>query len=106
MRRHVVRMGRRRSDLGIHTCSAEAFLRQNRIVVAMNDVVRNPWMMWLSGKYRFQDFSAFPLVGERLVRFRCRDGERQRMKDRSFIILRISGLQGRHLLFKGLAVRI
>src|SRR4051812_12371478 len=106
MRRHVVRMGRCRSDLGIHTSSIKSLFRKNGIVIAMNDVVGSSWMPRLAGENRFKDFPAFFLVREGLISLWSGDGQCQCVEDRRFVVLRVGSLQGRHLLFKSLAMSI
>ncbi len=69
VRRHVIRVGGGRCDLGIHARCSETFLRERRIVVAMNDVVRDAGVMRLQFEQRLQNLAALLLIGEGLVRF-------------------------------------
>src|SRR6516162_7015311 len=70
MRGHVIGMGGGGGDLGIGSRSNKSLLGQHRVVIAVDEIVSDPGMVRLLLKDRFQDFAAFPLVGESLVRFR------------------------------------
>ena len=60
----------------VHSRSAETFLREHRIVVAMNEVVRDPGVMRLQFEKRFQNLAALLLIGERLIRLGSRNIKR------------------------------
>src|ERR1700704_3812770 len=100
MRRHVIRMCRRRRNRGIFARGPQRRFSQNRVVTAMNNVVRYAWMVRLFRKQREQNVYALSLVGKSLVSLRRDDVECQCMKDGSFTVLWIRTLKRRHLLFK------
>src|SRR5215831_3938673 len=73
MRWHMVSVRRSRRNRGILTRGTQPLLRQNRIVVAVNDVVGNTGMVRQLVKDRLENLSALALVGKRLVRLRSSD---------------------------------
>src|SRR5262249_45794745 len=92
VRWHVVGVSGSGRDLGVCTRGAQAFFSQHRVVVAMNDVVRDSWVMGLPGENRFQNLSALFLVGEGLVGFRSGDGKRQGVEDGRFDVRWVGSL--------------
>ena len=70
----------------------------------MNEVVGESWMVRLLQEERLQNLSALSLVGESFVGLGSGNIQGERMKYRSFVVLRMGRLQRRHLLFKSLRV--
>ncbi len=108
VRRHMVRVSRRRGDLGIAPRGAQSPLGELRIVVAVNDVVGGARMIGLGIEHRFEQHSRLELVLEGLVRGERRCQKRECVEDCGFSILRMAGVQLRHGPFVGqraLAVR-
>src|SRR5215467_14710497 len=101
MRRHVVGMSGRWGNLGVQSRRGKALFSENRIVVAMNDVVRDARMVGILGEEGFEDFPAAALIRKGLVGFGSGDVQRDRMENGGFGIVGISGLQLTHLLFEG-----
>ena len=56
-------------------------------------------------EHRFEDFAASPLIRKGLVGFGRGDGERQRVENRSLVIVGVSGLHFAHFLFECPGVR-
>ena len=106
MRRHVVGMGRRGRDGRIGTRRRKRRLRQNRVIAAMDEIVRDPRMIRLLRENRRQNFYTLALVGESLIRLGRDDIERQRVKNCGFGVIRIGRLKLGHLLFKPLSMLV
>jgi hypothetical protein len=67
VRRHVLRVGRVWRDLGIVKCSSETFVGDRRIIVEMNQIMRDAGMHRLPLPDRLQNGGALELVGVGLV---------------------------------------
>src|SRR5713226_4078076 len=63
MRRHVIGMGGGRRDFGVHARGAEALLGEHRIVVAMNDVMRDSGMVRLFLEDGLENLATLALIG-------------------------------------------
>ena len=90
MRRHVLRMGGAGRDLGVEPRRVEPLLGDRRIVVEMDQVVRDAGMLRLALEDRLQDRRALELVGVGLVGGRSRGVERQRVVDLRLVVVRIA----------------
>src|SRR5437667_8903148 len=90
MRRHVLRMRRRRRDLRIPLGRVEASLRQGRRVVEMDQIVGDAGMARLAQEDRLEDRSALELHRIGLVVRRGRDVEFDRVENLRFVVIRIS----------------
>ena len=101
----MIGMGRGRRNFRVHARGRQASLRQHRVVIAMDDVMRDTGMVRLLLEHRFEDFAASPLIRKRLVGFGRGDGERQRVENRSLVIVGVSGLHFAHFLFECPGVR-
>ncbi len=66
-------MRRSGSDLGVHARRPQTLLGQHRIVVAVDDVMRDARMMRLPGENWFQNLAALALVGKGFVGLRRRN---------------------------------
>src|SRR5215472_163682 len=104
MRRHVVRMSGSGRNLSVHARRRKALFGENRIVVAMDDVMRDAGMMRPLLENRFEDFAAAALIREGLVRFGSGDGKSEGVKNGSFVIVGISSLQYGHPLFESTVI--
>ena len=93
MRRHVISVRGGRRNLGVQSRRFQPLLCQHRIVIAMNDVMRDAWMVRLLLENRLKNFAALALVGKCLVRLRRGDRQRQSVKNGRFTVARISTLQ-------------
>ena len=102
MRGHVLRVGRVRCDLCIAQRRRQAPGGNGRIIVQMDQVVSDTWMLRLSLKDRFEDGRALELIGVGLVGRRCRNVERNRIED---LCLVVGGITGRQR-FHGLKIRL
>jgi hypothetical protein len=87
--RHVLRMRRRRRDLGIARGGVETFLGDRRIVVGVDQVVGDAGMLRLALEDPFQDRRRLELVGIGLVGGRGRDVEREGVIDLCLVVLRV-----------------
>jgi len=67
VRRHVQSMRRAGGDLGIAPGGIEAFLRDGRSVVEMNQIMRHARMLRLTLEDRLQNGRPFELIGVGLV---------------------------------------
>ena len=90
MGRHVLRMRRCRCDLRIPLRRIEAFLRQGRRVVEMDQVVSDAGMARLAPEDRLEDRSALELHRIGLVAGQGRDVEFDRIENLGFVVIRIS----------------
>ena len=90
MRRHVLRMRRCRCDLRIPLGRIEAFLRQGRRVVEMDQIVRDAGMARLALEDRLEDRRALELHRIGLIARRGGDIELDRIEDLRFVVIRIS----------------
>src|SRR6266496_1794838 len=106
MRRHVVGMSGGGSDGRVLARRDQPLLGQNRVIVAMDDVMRHAGMVGLFGEDRLENLAALALVGQGLVRLGSCDVEAQRMENRRFRVLGISSLQCAHLLLERLGVGV
>src|SRR5690349_19919961 len=58
VRRHVIGVGGSWGDFRVQARCRKALLRENSVVIAMDDVVRNAWMVGMLGEEGFEDFAA------------------------------------------------
>ena len=106
VRRHVLRMrGARARSWRSSRAAFESFLGDRRIVVEMDQIVRDAGMLRLALEDRLQDRRAFELVGVGLVGRRGRRVERERVVDLRLVVFRIALRQLLHGLGIGLHAR-
>ena len=98
VRGHVLGMRRGWRDLGIASRGIEALLGDRRIVVEVNEIVRDAGMLRLALGDRLEDCRALELVGVGLVGRRGRCVERERVMDLRLVVLRILLCQLLHRL--------
>ena len=96
VRRHVQRVRRRRRDLRVTPGRFERLIGERRKVVAVDDVVREAGMIRLAGDESFENRASLALLGERLVARRRGGGDRQRVEDRRFAVVRVGRGDPRH----------
>ena len=89
VRRHVLGVRRGRRDLGVAVGGVEAFLRGRRIVVEVDQVVRDARMLRQPFGYRLQDCGALGLLRVGLVVQVRRRVERDGVGDLSLVVVRI-----------------
>ena len=89
VRRHVLGVRRGRRDLGIAVGGVEAFLRRCRIVVEVDQVVRDARMLRQALGDRLQDRRALALLGIGLVVRVGRGVERDGVGDLRLVVVRI-----------------
>ena len=77
-------------DLGVAPRRIEAFLGDRRIVVEVDQIVRDAGMLRLAFADRLQDRRALELVGIGLVGRRSRGVERERVVDLRLVVVRDS----------------
>jgi hypothetical protein len=75
----VLGVGRRSRDLRVTLGCLEAFLRERRIVVEVDEIVRDARVLGLALEDRFQQRRTFELVGIGLVSRGSRNVERDRV---------------------------
>src|SRR5215469_6462122 len=97
MRRHVIGVSRCWRDLGVHPCGSQAFLGEQGVVIAVDDVMRYAGMVRLPGKNGFEDFTTLALIAKRFIGLGSGDGEGERMENGSLVVLGIGGLYIAHL---------
>jgi hypothetical protein len=98
VRRHVQCVRETGSNLGIGPCGRHPLRREHRIVIGMDQVVRDSRMIRTRRKYRLEDGRRFSLIAIRLVFRRGRRHQRQCVEDRRFLILRISLMHSAHCI--------
>src|SRR4051812_9892294 len=98
MRRHMLGMRRRGSDLGIAARRIKPLGGDRRIVVEVNQVMRHARMIWLTPEDRFQQRTTLQLIGVGLVARRSRRVERQSVMYLGFVVVRVAQRE----LFHGL----
>src|ERR1035438_7922203 len=96
MRGHMKGVRRVRCNLGITLRRIQSLLSQNRIVVGMDDVVREPWMSGLLKEDRLENLGCFPLIRVSLVVVGGVRDQRQGVKGGRFAVLRIPAVQRLH----------
>ena len=96
MRRHVERVRRRRRDRRVPPGRLERVIGERRDVVAVDDVVREPRMLRLASEQALEDCARLQPARIRLVRGLLGRGQRQRVEDRRFRIVRIASRQRCH----------
>src|SRR5205823_3092216 len=69
----------------------EALLRDRRIIVEMDQIVRDPGMIWLAQEDRLEDCRALELIGVGLVPRRSPDVERDRVSDLRLVVVGVAG---------------
>ena len=89
VRRHVQGVRSRRRNLRVSSRGGNAELRQLRLVVAVDQVVCNSWMIGLSSEQFFQHGGCLPAFGERCVLVRVGGEQGQRIERRGFVIVGI-----------------
>ena len=67
MRGHMLCVGGVGSDFGVQPRCVEPLLGNRRVVVKMDEIVRDTGMLRLTSKNRFEDRRAFKLIGVGLV---------------------------------------
>jgi hypothetical protein len=102
MRRHVLRMRRRRRNRGIALGRVEPLLGDRRVVVEMDQIVSDTGMARLAPEDWLQDGGPFELICVRLVVGRGGDVERDRMADLGFVVVGIALRQRLHRFQVGL----
>ena len=102
MRRHVLGVRRGRRDAGIALRRVEALLGDRRIVIEVDQVVRDAGMARLPLEDRLEDFRALELIGVGLVGRRGADIERDGIEDLRFVVVGIALRQRLHRLEIGL----
>ena len=98
----MLRVRRRRRDLGIARGGVEAFVGDGRIVVGVNEIVRDAGMLRLALEDVFQDRGRLELIGVGLVGGRSRNVERKGIIDLRLVVLRIALRHRLHRLEIGL----
>ena len=106
VRRHVLRVRRIRRDLRIAQRRRQAFGGDARIVVQMDQIMRDAGMLRLALEDRLEDGRPLELVGVGLVGGRRRDIERDRVEDLGFVVIGIFRRQRLHRLQIGLHARL
>src|SRR5262245_57887607 len=97
---HVLGVSRRRGDLGIEASGLQAFVSDGWVIVEVDQVVRDAWMLGLAREDRLQDRRALELVGVGLIGGRSRGIWCQRVVDLRLVVVWITLRQ----LFHGLGV--
>ena len=89
VRRHVQRMRRGRSDLRIAAGGRNSELRQLRLVVAVDQIMRHARMIGLGGEELFKNRGCLFAVGECLVVVGLGGKQRERVESCGFVIVGI-----------------
>ena len=105
VRRHVLRVRRRRRDRSVELGGIEPLLGDRRIVVEMDQIVRHARMSRLPLEDRLEDCRALELVGVGLVGGRRRHVERDRIGDLRLVVVGVFRGQRLHRLEIGLHAR-
>ena len=98
-----VRHGRR--DGGVASGRPQTLLGNRRVVVAVDQVVRDGRMVWLSHGDAFEDLGGLEGVRERLVGGQGRDVQRQGVEDRRLLIVGVGQVELLHRLLVGKGAR-
>ena len=101
VRRHVLRVRHGRRDLRVAPRSAEPARGQGRIVIAVDDVVRDAGMVRLLGQDLLEDRARLQLIGVRLVGRRRRRVQRERIEHRGLAVVGIAPVELLHRLLVG-----
>ena len=90
VRGHVQGVGRGGRDLGVTAGGGNAELGQLRLVVGVNQIMRDSGMVGFAGKQRFENGGGLFAVGESLVVVRLGGEQRERVEYRGFVIVGIA----------------
>ena len=93
-------MSRSGRNFGVQACGSKALFCEDRIVIAMDDVVGDAGMVGLLRENGLEDLTATAMIREGLVRLGSDDVKRECMKNRGLRIVGVSGLQFAHLLLE------
>src|SRR3989442_214116 len=88
--RHVERVRRGWRDRGVTPRGGEPLLGDRRVIVAVDQIVRDTRMLRLRGEHLLEDPRGLELVGVRLVRRERGRVERQGVEDRRLAIVRVA----------------
>jgi hypothetical protein len=102
VRRHVLRVGSRRGDLGVTAGGAETELGERRSVGGVNDVVRQTGVTGVPGEQRFQQGDRPALLGEGGIGLGRRGQLAQRVVDRDLDVPGKLAIEPRHGIGVGL----
>src|SRR6186713_2713981 len=90
MRRHMLCVRRGRSDFCVQPGRLEALRGERRIIVKMDKIMCDAWMLRLTLEDRFEDLGAFELIGIGLVSRRSRGVKRERVENLRLVVVRIA----------------
>ena len=82
-------------------CRWQAGLAERRRVVAVNEVVRHAWMVWLLGEHRLEYRRRFLLIGVGLVGGERGRIQRKRVEDGRLPVLGVILMEARHRVLVG-----
>ena len=85
---------------GVGTGGRQSFFGKRRVVVTVDQVVRDARMLRAFLEQGLQDFAAFALVGKSTIGLGRSNGQGERVKDGSFVIIGIGSLKVSHLPFE------
>ena len=101
VRRHVQRMRCGRRDLRVAACGGDAQLRQLRLIVTVDQIVRHAGMIRLDGEESFENRGGLLAVCERCIFVRLGSEQRERIERGRFVIVRIGLVHLLHRLGVG-----
>ena len=99
--RHVERVRRRWRDRGVPPRGGESLLGDRRVIVTVDEVVRDTRVLWLGGEDLLEDRRGLQLVGVRLVGRERRRVEGEGVEHRRLPVLRVARGELLHRLAVG-----